>query len=352
MKRTALLLSLLFLIITAELPAATNAALEKFAQEFLPICPGTTLTQAPWDQPLPKGMQATMVTLENDHSRHCGGRYLAITTSSGRVFLGFPWMLQGLSGSPADRIRAFAWDHLQESITVEIPGRHTDAGTQEVITTEVTEFGRLAVRGSIDPTGSFFFPGHFYSLSGGAAGERMNHLEPVLAEAPVQGKPGAAVRIVEFSDFQCPSCKRSSSLLKPILEKYGDRIEYRRIDLPLFRHHSWALPAALYGRAIYHQSPEAFWNYKDRLFDHQGELNNFVLEDFTQGFAEGEGLDVERLMRESASEALKREILDGLGTAIALQVEATPTFWINGRPIDPGEDGTQLSQAIRSALGE
>jgi len=65
----------------------------------------------------------------------------------------------------------------------------------------------------------------------------------VLPDDPVAGPPSARVEIVEFSDFQCPYCKRVVPILKQLMAKYGDQVKLVWKDFPLPNHPD-ARPAA------------------------------------------------------------------------------------------------------------
>ncbi len=324
--------------------------LEPFITQFLSFCPGTKTSSSPYEQKLPEGMKGTVIELEHS-SPWCGGRFLAVTAPNGKIFLGNPWFLQDRKGSIEERISSFGWDNLAETLSVTVGKTKTDEGLLPVTVNETSEYGRVPMVGQVDPAGTMFFPGHFYSRDQ-AAKERLGYLDDVLARAPHHGAAASPVQVVEFSDFQCPSCKRASTHVWDLVQKYGDRISFHRVDMPLFSHHPWALPAAIMGRAIWMQSPEAFWRYKARIYDNQDELNNFALEDFVRGFVEGENLDLERFNRDIASDQVRDQILEGLGAAMTLEVSATPTFWINGKPVEFGSEGQALDEAIQKALAQ
>ncbi|HUO83495.1 MAG TPA: thioredoxin domain-containing protein [Thermoanaerobaculia bacterium] len=347
---TRSLKSILIVTLLGLAPAsfAADPDIERFATEFLALCPGTGISQKPWTETLPQGLTGTIIELEADQP-WCGGQYLAVRTANGKLFLGHPWLLRGRKGSTEEKIRAFAWDNLQQNLTVEPGGTRSPEGLSRVSAFETTEYGRVPMVGLVDATGTIFFPGYFYSI-GNPAKERLDLAREVIATAPMRGAAGSDVLVLEFSDFQCPSCKRVSPVVKELIEAYGERIEYRRIDLPIFGMHPWALPASVIGRAIHRQSPEAFWAYKDAVYENQAELNTFVIEDFAFGFAEGQSLDLEKLRGDLAAGEIRSEILKAVGIASDLQVRGTPTFWVNGRPVDFGEDGEGLKATIDAAL--
>jgi len=105
--------------------------------------------------------------------------------------------------------------------------------------------------------------------AGGAARPAFDLRDPQL---PSQGSTDAQVAIVEFSDFQCPYCRKHAQGTWPQLrEKYLDagRARYYFVDFPL-AFHSQAGGAALAAACAHEQG--AFWAMHDRLFDNQGKL--------------------------------------------------------------------------------
>ena len=76
--------------------------------------------------------------------------------------------------------------------------------------------------------------------------------------------------IVEFSDFECPFCKRATATLDALLERYGDRVRFVFKDFPLSSH-STASKAAEAGNCANEQN--RFWEFHDKLFATQGALD-------------------------------------------------------------------------------
>ena len=99
-----------------------------------------------------------------------------------------------------------------------------------------------------------------------------------VGNSPVLGNPNALVTIVEFSDFQCPYCKRVEPTLKMLREKYGDKIRlvWKNEPLPF---HPRAEPAAeLAEEALAEKGNKGFWDAHDRLFDSQPKLDDADLD--------------------------------------------------------------------------
>ena len=88
-----------------------------------------------------------------------------------------------------------------------------------------------------------------------------------LADARVRGPKNAAVTIVEFSDFQCPFCRRVQPVLAELSEQYEGRVRWAFKDLPLTDIHPEAMRAAQVARCAGDQGK--FWEYRAKLFEQE-----------------------------------------------------------------------------------
>jgi protein-disulfide isomerase len=215
---------------------------------------------------------------------------------------------------------------------------------------ETTERGKIPFEGEIDPAGTVFFMGNFFTLNSDFRTARLKVFEPFVADSPSRGASKAEVTVIEFSDFECPSCQKAAGFLKPILDKYGDKIRYVRYDLPLINMHPWAFSAAMAGRAIYRQKAEAFWDYKEQIYANQEKLSAFTIDDFARHFAQDHDLDLKKYDADVASPDLQACILSGAGVAFSNDVRATPTYLVNGVSVDPGTDGKALEAYVAELL--
>jgi protein-disulfide isomerase len=171
------------------------------------------------------------------------------------------------------------------------------------------------------------------------------------AQGFTKGDPDAPVHIIEFGDFQCPSCQVFAIGVVPTLEtKYIDaglaRLTY--YDFPLTSIHPHAVLAARAARCAGDQ--DRFWDYHDVLFGRQGEWSaeSRATDEFIE-YAGMLSMDVgafeaciqsDRFVAEvSASERLGRE----------LRVGGTPTVFVNGE-LARGSTADALSQMIDETL--
>lgn len=344
--------SIVCLVLLATLPLAgqdTTDPTHAYLEEFLPYCPEPpTVQERDFPGPMPDGMSADVMVLKSDDP-YCGGMYLKAVKGD-RVFVGQPWILSEYKGTTEQRISRFAWDRMEESAVAKVSDKKTPEGLFETSVELTTSWGKIRLTGASDPAGNVFFPGGFDPIDGSARKARLEVIADVLKDVPYKGNGESRVELIEFSDFQCPSCRMASEWIPKVLDTYGDRISYRRIDFPLMSAHPWAFPAALYGRAIWDQSHEAFWQYKAEVYQNQSSLTTFTIEEFARDFVETNQLDVAAFDEAIASQELKDEILAGVGAGMIAEVNATPTFWVNGQPVAAGPEGRHLIEVLDAAI--
>ena len=138
-----------------------------------------------------------------------------------------------------------------------------------------------------------------------------------------RGPVDARVTIVEFSDYQCPFCKRAEATIKQVDALYPGqlRIVYRHLPLDF---HADAEPAAR--AATCAGAQERFWDYHDLLFENQQALGRDPL------FAYAEQLELEMDAFRACfdDEATRSSVAEDMRVARELGASATPTFFING----------------------
>ena len=160
-----------------------------------------------------------------------------------------------------------------------------------------------------------------------------------LGGAPRLGDPNAKVGMVEFSDYQCPYCRRFHVETFPQLQKaYIDtgKLVFAIKNFPL-DFHPLAMDAALTVNCARQQNIKAFWNVQGELFAHQNRLGR----DFYQELVKRYGLDEKRFSSCLDDAKQKAAISEDLNYARSLEVGGTPTFFI-GRI-----EGDQLVDAVR-----
>ncbi len=162
----------------------------------------------------------------------------------------------------------------------------------------------------------------------------------VEAIGPAKGPDDAAVTIVEFSDFECPFCKRVVPTIDQIVAKYPTQVRFVFRNLPLNNIHPRAQAAAEAAACADNQG--SFWDYHDLIFANPKALSDADLE----GHASQLGLDMQAF-RQCVQNRETRPIVDAdLATAESLGISGTPSFLINGIPLHGAQSLAAFSEVI------
>ncbi len=173
-----------------------------------------------------------------------------------------------------------------------------------------------------------------------------------LKNRPFRGNPNASVVVIEYSDFQCPFCKRAFDTIEnKLLQEYGDRIKFVYKNLPLTSIHPWAMKAAIAATCAFQQSHEAFWGMHDRLFKNQGVINTENLRSKVEAFGKELNLDTKKLLACFDNEETRAMVEADMKEAQSLGITGTPQFVINGVLLRSGVLPYQeLKQFVEMAL--
>lgn len=174
----------------------------------------------------------------------------------------------------------------------------------------------------------------------------------VSASDWIRGDKNSKVVLVEYSDFQCPACKIFYSFLKQIEEKYGAKMELVYRNFPLSQHAN-AMLAAQAAEAAGKQGK--FWEMHDMIFENQDTWavqNNADAEKTFVSYAQALKLNIGQFRKDLNSAEIKAKIEGDYQGGIKSGIDATPTFFLNGKKLPPptsyGEFENTISQAINA----
>jgi protein-disulfide isomerase len=169
---------------------------------------------------------------------------------------------------------------------------------------------------------------------------------------PSLGTPGAPVVLVEFSDMQCPHCKEEAKTIREnLIQIYPKQVRLYFKDFPLTSIHPWAKAAAMAGRCVFHNNASSFWDYHDWIFAQQDAITPENLRDKVMEWAKGQkDIDSLQLSRCIDDKATEKEVEASAEEAVALQVDGTPTMFINGRRLPAGPDWNTLKRVIDNEI--
>ena len=145
---------------------------------------------------------------------------------------------------------------------------------------------------------------------------------------PVFGKADSSVKVIEFSDLQCPACKSAHPIVQEIKDEFGDKISFQYYHFPLRAVHPYAQKAAEAVECANDQGK--FWEYIDAAFAQSPNLQNKNLNIIAGQL----GLDTELFDACLDSGAKKKTVEGDLRLGGVRNVQGTPTFFINNRKIE------------------
>lgn len=140
---------------------------------------------------------------------------------------------------------------------------------------------------------------------------------------PIKGAKAPLVTIVEFSDFQCPFCGQTASVLEEVAAAYPDDVRLVFKHFPLKMHPDAAEGAKA---AVAAQRQGRFWAMHDRLFADRTAMKEGDL----KAHAEALGLDADKFAADLADPEVAAKVEADQAQGRALGVKGTPTLFVNG----------------------
>lgn len=349
MKRTLLAATLLVCSFAEAQSLDPNAALKTYASKVLPRCPGGTITLEPMSSPGPKNFRPYVVKLTST-DQYCGSqKYLLHSPQSQQIIIGSVIPLPADNRPTAVRIGGEATRLLGHQVTATVAPFPLPDGVRAVAITRQTPYGPFSYNGFLDGSEQYLMVG----FRGALTTDPMKTMRDTLgvASGARRGNNAAKVEILELSDFQCPTCARAHENIEPLIQKNLSKLSYVRIDLPLFEHHEWAVPAAMGSRALQKVAPAKYWQYVDYVFKNQELIGKRKFDDVIREWCEDNDVDWAAVQKIYSSASERKALLEQVSRAFAIGVASTPTFVVNGQIMGFGPDGAFTIDAIRSAVG-
>ncbi|MDZ7805975.1 MAG: thioredoxin domain-containing protein [Gracilimonas sp.] len=141
----------------------------------------------------------------------------------------------------------------------------------------------------------------------------------------------ARINIVKYSDYQCPACKYYVSIEEELKEAYGDDISITTKHFPL-NMHEFAQLASRAAEAARVQGK--YQEMHDMIFTGQEQWARGNAEAMFIGFANSLDLDMEKFRSDLNSADMQRIVMADKREGMRLNVNSTPTFYINGEKVE------------------
>jgi protein-disulfide isomerase len=159
------------------------------------------------------------------------------------------------------------------------------------------------------------------------------------------GSEHARVTLIEYGDFECPSCKVAATTPKLLLERYPNKIRFIFRHFPLLDAHPHAFIAAEVAEAAAAQGK--FWSMHDVLFQNQAHLKDKDL----HRYATDIGMDMARYTAEMDDHIYLQKVREHMEGGRRSHIRATPTFFLDGAVQDISFGMKALHDAVANAVG-
>jgi protein-disulfide isomerase len=159
-----------------------------------------------------------------------------------------------------------------------------------------------------------------------------------------QGDPNAPCTLVEYGDYQCPSCGQAYPLLKRVQKHFGERLLFVFRNFPLTQMHRHAEAAA--ETAEFAGAHNKFWEMHDLLYENQPRLGDELLQELAQELHLGPAKLRHALETREFLPRVKADFSGGVRSG----VNGTPTFFINGQRLNGSYDFNSLVDAVDLVL--
>ena len=191
--------------------------------------------------------------------------------------------------------------------------------------------------------------GQFYDLGSDAWG-RVD-LAPVhLDDRPTLGPADAPVTMLEFADFECPYCAHAFGEVETLANTtYKGKIRIIFKNYPL-NGHPWARTAAIAAECARVQNPNSFWDFARYFYTNQGQINPGNVQKKIDEEAGKLGLDDAALKACMAAPAAAQRVQQDEADGVAIHVQSTPTFFVNGIPLVGLPEGKVFDFVINSEM--
>jgi protein-disulfide isomerase len=203
-------------------------------------------------------------------------------------------------------------DLLEMPVTV---GMH---GQSDTATVYVSKDGKFMVRGELT------------DMSVDPLADVRSKLK--VGTSPSMGPVDAKITLIEFADFECPSCRQLDTILRDFLPKHPEvRFVYK--DFPLTQIHPWAMTASIAAQCAAQQDQPSFWKIHDMIFDAQDSITTSNVSSKMLEFAKQLNLNETAFQACLTNPDIQKKIDTTQSEGQELHITGTPTLFINGRRI-------------------
>lgn len=175
----------------------------------------------------------------------------------------------------------------------------------------------------------------------------------------VEGSGKAGVTLVEYGDYECPYCGQYYPIINQVMQQYGSEITFQFRNFPLTSIHPNAYAGARAAEAASLQGK--FWQMHDLLYETNVEYynSNQTIASWISAsnpltyfdtLAKHLGLNISKFNTDYASSTVNNYIEADLSKGNQLGINATPTFYLDGKQVQPTESVASFQKLINAAI--
>jgi protein-disulfide isomerase len=355
------------LLLLAAVPAAqaqvATETVRRFVQTYLPNGVGSIEVKVNSSASLQGGLYQVVAAKRTnvDKGREGESLILVVDVGSRAAFVGMTFPIQANREVPVEQLPGIVEMELPKVIK-QLMSAETrvrwPAGLKPVpavvpLTAEIsTGYGWMRYPIALTADAKWLTMGPAWPLDRDAREVRRERLDSATIQWD-PGHEGAVLKVVEFSDYQCPACRRAWGEIEPAFTSFGDTLRHGLVNFPLITSHPWSFRAAVAGVCVADIWPDQALTFKSEMYRLQPNLTVETIDDGVFGFLAQRGLPEATFRTCYLKDPSIDRVLHHLELGQSVGVQATPTFMVNGELLPHGnaEVITARLQAILAAGG-
>jgi hypothetical protein len=334
----------------AKAGSAVEARLTTYLGNFLPYDPGSKITLEKAPDRIP-GFQSYKVKRTGKYPKLAIDKTVHVTDDGKWFFDGEA--MTNPAPTPVQRDADLAWlearvaSLYRSRVKALLTPEKDAAGLKGVAMAVESGYGPVRIPGYVSPDGARYLAGNLWDFSMDPREERKRRMD--LSVPRFQGRPDAAVTIVEYADMECGYCRYRGLQMDALLDANSKALSYKRYYkfFPLWFNHAWAMKAASAADCLFRFAGQAMFGFKKHVYAEQATMTVSGIDDLALSAAEAAGVPrpdfLACYLRESSLAEVRKDIEEGQ----RLGVKSTPTYFVDGTEISWIED-TVMEDFLRT----
>lgn len=182
------------------------------------------------------------------------------------------------------------------------------------------------------------------------AAEFSGDAKQIQSDDHVRNGKDKLVTLIEYGDFQCPTCGAYYPVIKELEASHGEQVSFVFRHFPLITIHPNAFSASRAAEASGRQGK--FFEMHDKLYETQQAWGQATSnqQSLFEGYAESLGLNMDQFKKDYASQEVADRINRDVSSAKQFDATGTPTFVLNGQKIQNPKDAAEFKKVLDDAI--